>query len=265
MANTNYRLTLRFAWHIIRSRLMSALGVVMIVVDPILVIGSAFYAFNVEAYNCLRWAFFDRRRWEAGASAAYDAKTAHKGSEMIHGDRFYYGKYVSRDIDRRFLQNDLALVVTDIADSTDMWNRQPDAMYRTIELHDEMARKLCIEHGGCEIRNEGDSFLLAFTDINDALKFCKEFHRNVLAAFRSWMPFISIMRRKVLPIKVRIAVCQGPVVLSRDSVLNVHGETVSKIYSMKAHPDKICIHNGCIHSSMAEIRKMPLLCVHETL
>jgi len=243
---------------------MSALGVAMIVAEPILAIGSVCCSFNLEVYNCLRWALFDRRRWEVDVSAVPEVKTAQKGLERLHGDRFYYGKYVPQGIDKRFLQSHLALVVTDIADSTDLWNHSPDAMYRTIELHDEMARSLCATHGGCEIRNEGDSFLFAFTDTNDALKFCKEFHRSVFAAFRNWVPF-GIIRRRVLPIKVRIAVCQGPVALSRDSILSVHGEAVSRIYAMKAHPDKICIHNSCVHSAMAAIRKMPLLCVHGTL
>lgn len=40
-----------------------------------------------------------------------------------------------------------------------------------IDLHNSTVRSLLQEHGGHEIRNEGDSFVMSFHDASDAVSF----------------------------------------------------------------------------------------------
>ena len=61
---------------------------------------------------------------------------------------------------------------TDVAGSTKLWEWDPEAMDRGIDLHNQSLRAMADEFAGHEIRNEGDSFTLAFHDALDAVKFC---------------------------------------------------------------------------------------------
>lgn len=63
-------------------------------------------------------------------------------------------------------------VCTDVADSTQLWEWDNDAMDRAIDLHNSTIRLLLDEFGGHEIRNDGDSFTLSFHDALDGVKFC---------------------------------------------------------------------------------------------
>ncbi|HVO32224.1 MAG TPA: adenylate/guanylate cyclase domain-containing protein [bacterium] len=58
----------------------------------------------------------------------------------------------------------VTLAFTDVQGSTQLWERQPVAMRRALELHDALARKLLAERGGYEVKSEGDSFMVAFAD-----------------------------------------------------------------------------------------------------
>ena len=63
-------------------------------------------------------------------------------------------------------------VFTDVAGSTKLWEYDSEAMDAAINLHNECIRGLLDEFAGHEIRNEGDSFTLAFHDALDAVQFC---------------------------------------------------------------------------------------------
>jgi class 3 adenylate cyclase len=68
-------------------------------------------------------------------------------------------------------------VFTDVAGSTLLWECDPDSMDRAIYLHNATMRRTMDEFAGHEIRNEGDSFAVAFHDALDAVKFCLEVGR----------------------------------------------------------------------------------------
>jgi class 3 adenylate cyclase len=68
-------------------------------------------------------------------------------------------------------QEKAALVLTDVQGSTELWEADPMAMKKALELHDAIIRKLCAQHRGYEVDTEGDSFLLAFHDAVDAFGF----------------------------------------------------------------------------------------------
>lgn len=73
-------------------------------------------------------------------------------------------------------------VCTDVADSTQLWEWDNDAMDRAIDLHNSTIRLLLDEFGGHEIRNDGDSFTLSFHDALDGVKFCLKVGRCFVGA-----------------------------------------------------------------------------------
>uniref|UniRef100_A0A7S3Q0D2 Guanylate cyclase domain-containing protein n=1 Tax=Chaetoceros debilis TaxID=122233 RepID=A0A7S3Q0D2_9STRA len=69
-------------------------------------------------------------------------------------------------------KGEVTIVITDIQDSTMMWEQDPVAMRDALDLHDRIMRKCYCQHNGYEITTEGDSFHLAFHHALDALSFC---------------------------------------------------------------------------------------------
>ncbi|KAG2490196.1 hypothetical protein HYH03_011323 [Edaphochlamys debaryana] len=67
---------------------------------------------------------------------------------------------------------DTTLLVTDIQNSTTMWEQVPvAAMDAAVKTHHATIRQLLAEHDGYESATEGDSFLIAFVDPARALAF----------------------------------------------------------------------------------------------
>eukprot|EP00760_Papus_ankaliazontas_P001967 PhM_4_TR10766/c0_g1_i1/m.5621 len=69
------------------------------------------------------------------------------------------------------LQN-VAIVVTDVDGSHDLWECEPDAMNQAILLHNRVVREALAEFSGYEVKTELDAFLLAFADVTTAMGFC---------------------------------------------------------------------------------------------
>jgi hypothetical protein len=55
-------------------------------------------------------------------------------------------------------QVDVTVVVTDVQNSTLLWEGFPREMCAAIEMHDALMRRLIAAHGGVELLTEGDSF-----------------------------------------------------------------------------------------------------------
>eukprot|EP01134_Creolimax_fragrantissima_P007047 CFRG7047T1 len=64
----------------------------------------------------------------------------------------------------------VTLVFTDIQDSTELWEEEEDAMREAVRIHNELIRKLLLEHGGYEVKTEGDAFMIAFDTSLAALR-----------------------------------------------------------------------------------------------
>eukprot|EP00879_Flechtneria_rotunda_P033594 GHRR01037223.1.p1 GENE.GHRR01037223.1~~GHRR01037223.1.p1 ORF type:complete len:116 (+),score=22.79 GHRR01037223.1:561-908(+) len=63
-------------------------------------------------------------------------------------------------------------VVTDVGGSTQLWEWNPAVMGAAVEQHNVILRGLLEQHGGHEVRTDGDSFTLAFHDAADAVAYC---------------------------------------------------------------------------------------------
>eukprot|EP00551_Chaetoceros_affinis_P012365 CAMPEP_0203674946 /NCGR_PEP_ID=MMETSP0090-20130426/18079_1 /ASSEMBLY_ACC=CAM_ASM_001088 /TAXON_ID=426623 /ORGANISM="Chaetoceros affinis, Strain CCMP159" /LENGTH=646 /DNA_ID=CAMNT_0050540965 /DNA_START=37 /DNA_END=1977 /DNA_ORIENTATION=- len=66
---------------------------------------------------------------------------------------------------------EITIVITDIEGSTSLWEEDPIAMEKALELHDYIIRKCYTNQSGYEITTEGDSFCLAFHHPLDAFSF----------------------------------------------------------------------------------------------
>jgi class 3 adenylate cyclase len=101
------------------------------------------------------------------------------------------------------------ILFTDIVDSTARASVAGDASWkRTVAMHDDVVRSVLPEFGGREIETAGDSFLVAFD--------------NVESALRCGLALVEALAAIELPI--RVGVHSGEVVMSQDHVrgLAVH-------------------------------------------
>lgn len=87
----------------------------------------------------------------------------------------------------RFLQDevkppegDLALVFTDIKNSTLMWETFPVAMRSGIKIHNSLMRRQLRNIGGYEVKTEGDSFMVSFPTATSALRWCFSIQKFLL-------------------------------------------------------------------------------------
>lgn len=66
----------------------------------------------------------------------------------------------------------VTIVFTDIQGSTGLWERLGDAFHPVLEVHDATVRACLAAHGGYEVKTEGDSFMIAFSSLPAAVRFC---------------------------------------------------------------------------------------------
>ncbi|GIM07985.1 hypothetical protein Vretimale_11962, partial [Volvox reticuliferus] len=88
----------------------------------------------------------------------------------------------------------VALVVTDIQDSTTLWEALPaDVMSEAVRLHHTCVRRLLLVHGGYESATEGDSFILAFLTARQAVAFAMDLQAQLLV--QPWPEMLLAQQR----------------------------------------------------------------------
>jgi class 3 adenylate cyclase len=85
---------------------------------------------------------------------------------------------------------DVSLAFTDVQGSTSLWEELPDAMRVALVLHDELFRQVLAEHGGYEVKTEGDAFMVAFASPGAALAWCRDV--QLALAELEWPPAIAV-------------------------------------------------------------------------
>jgi predicted ATPase/class 3 adenylate cyclase len=63
----------------------------------------------------------------------------------------------------------ITLCFTDVAGSTQLWERQPDRVDEALRLHDALLRQECARFGGHVFKTVGDQFCMAFDRASDAV------------------------------------------------------------------------------------------------
>lgn len=256
-------LLLELLCHLVRTHVLMVVQLVQMAVGPIWVLKSVLYCVQLEIVEGIRCVLEPRHQTQGHGTKEEE------GRRELCGEEVYYGKYLPQSIHRKFLRDELVLVMTDIVKSTVLWNLSPDAMYRTIEMHDSIARRLCRAHGGYEIRNEGDSFFLIFVDVEGAVSFSVEFRKEIKRISRSSsgariFRFRGCREPESLPIELRIAINKGPVMLRCDEFFGVHGDVVTNTYEMleHSHSNSICIFSE-LQGHAAKFGKSVPFCIHK--
>ncbi|PVU93744.1 hypothetical protein BB561_003061 [Smittium simulii] len=67
---------------------------------------------------------------------------------------------------------EVALVFTDVKNSTAQWDANPAAMREAIIIHNKVMRRLLRIFGGYEVKTEGDAFMVSFSSATKALGWC---------------------------------------------------------------------------------------------
>ncbi|CDK25685.1 unnamed protein product [Kuraishia capsulata CBS 1993] len=75
---------------------------------------------------------------------------------------------------------ELAMVFTDIKNSTLLWDTYPVAMRSAIKVHNSIMRRQLRIVGGYEVKTEGDAFMVSFPTVTSALMWCFSVQSNLL-------------------------------------------------------------------------------------
>ncbi|ORX63042.1 hypothetical protein DM01DRAFT_1314794 [Hesseltinella vesiculosa] len=78
--------------------------------------------------------------------------------------------------------NQVALVFTDIKNSTFLWETHQEDMRSAIKIHDTIMRRTLRSVGGYEVKTEGDAFMACFQHITGALLWCFTVQLQLLEA-----------------------------------------------------------------------------------
>src|SRR5512140_2338104 len=76
----------------------------------------------------------------------------------------------------------VALVFTDIQGSTLLWERCSVGMRAALDIHDRILRALLVSTSGYEVKTQGDSFMVAFPSVADAVRWCLDVQEVLLDA-----------------------------------------------------------------------------------
>jgi predicted ATPase/class 3 adenylate cyclase len=76
----------------------------------------------------------------------------------------------------------VALIFTDVQDSSVLWDRTPGPMHQALQIHDALLRGLIEELGCYEVKVQGDAFMIAAPDVGLALAWCIEAQRRLIGA-----------------------------------------------------------------------------------
>jgi predicted ATPase/class 3 adenylate cyclase len=76
----------------------------------------------------------------------------------------------------------VVLVFTDVQGSTRLWERCSDHMRAALDVHDQVLRALLAEGDGYEVKTQGDSFMVAFASVVEAVRWCLRAQEALLKA-----------------------------------------------------------------------------------
>eukprot|EP00727_Mastigamoeba_balamuthi_P013184 m51a1_g8489 putative serine threonine kinase (1235) ;mRNA; f:551113-558982 len=79
----------------------------------------------------------------------------------------------------------MAIVFTDIQQSTELWEWNPSLMKEALYQHHSVMRAALRSNNGYEVKTEGDAFMIAFQAAIDALRFCVAAQRSLAEVDRS--------------------------------------------------------------------------------
>ncbi|KAL4949493.1 hypothetical protein BDW69DRAFT_174387 [Aspergillus filifer] len=113
---------------------------------------------------------------QADDSILPSPKRTKKPRDMPGDSRLARFDYVAAPV------GELAIIFTDIKQSTGLWETCPDAMRSAIQIHNDILRRQLGIIGGYEVKTEGDAFMVAFSTTTAALLWCFNCQTQLLEA-----------------------------------------------------------------------------------
>jgi len=106
----------------------------------------------------------------------------------------------------------VTLVFTDIEGSTALWEAAPETARYSLRAHDAVLRTALKRHAGFEVKTEGDSFMVAFSDPAQAVQFCFDVQQELFG--HPWSPdLLSTVQARAEPgfrgLRVRMGAHMG--------------------------------------------------------
>lgn len=127
------------------------------------------------------------------------------------------------------------VIFTDIVNSTKLWSNDSIKMMQMVKIHNTTVRTLMRKLGGYEVKTEGDSFMMVFYDVQCAIEFGAEIHRDLLK--KNW-PEIGIENNPLIysnnkplyrGLQIRVGISKGACVVENDPItkrLDFYGKSV---------------------------------------
>ena len=101
----------------------------------------------------------------------------------------------------------VTIVFTDIQSSTQLWARLPQQMAQCVVQHHSVIRRCVAKHRGYEVKTVGDSFMVAFVDACDAVRFALKIQDDLLGA--DWPKDIDAVYEEIWAEKERATATGG--------------------------------------------------------
>lgn len=155
----------------------------------------------------------------------------------------------STDEHVKFSIKDSVVVLTDIIDSTRLYEEDPLNMKNCMILHYKIVYSLLKNYKGHIVSNEGDSFHLAFQHFDTAVRFCEAFLKKHSCE-------ISLF-------KVRLGISKGNLCVRKFSGYKVFGKSIEEALVFFRHNDgkKICLKKT-LASKYEFVKQQSCFCIH---
>lgn len=161
-----------------------------------------------------------------------DSFSCEKNMSLLQTDCCNYPK--STDEKVNFSLTNSFIVLTDIIDSTRLYNEDPIMMRHCMALHYEMIITMLRKHRGHVVSNEGDSFHIAFQSASAAIDFCKN--------------FIEAHDKTIQFFQIRLGIVKGKLNVRKLSGYKVFGKAIDEALGFFQHNDgtKICMKRSFV-------------------
>jgi class 3 adenylate cyclase len=122
--------------------------------------------------------------------------------------------------------------VSDIVGSTELAERLGDQKWvEALQVHNAIVRRHVAEHGGTEVKNQGDGFLVVFPSARDAVLSAIAIQAS-MSTFRHEHPGVTIL--------LRVGLHTGEVVATEDDIFGQNVVVASRIADV-AEPGEIVV------------------------
>ncbi len=191
---------------------------------------------------------------EEGAIFPSSRKTRRKGETLVGDSRLARLEEPEPPI------GDVAIVFTDIKNSTALWEVLPVPMRSAIMMHNELMRRQLRIIGGYEVKTEGDAFMVSFATVTSALLWCFScqshllelpWPQEILETVHCQEKFDSDQNTIYRGLSVRMGIHWGRPVCEQDPItrrMDYFGPMVNKAARVSSVADggQITVSSDCI-------------------